>query len=430
MKKRAIALLLITVILCLFGFAYARSDSEYGFGVRHKIETDDGVFYITIEDVRVLYGDWSLIAKNKSKDTVFISVHAIVENESVKNLTSSEVAKCMDIIDEDGFSLEFYNVSGMEDGKYEVCPDIKAGAKKRGSYPYYATNGKFGFTLKISDGSEFRLKVRKYDRASVFVSLPAPSPAPTPNPMPILGPTSESSVASGSVKGSASEPAKQSANSAEDFSLHSGVRFRMSRDEVKKIEAERGFSVTESRKNYTRYNENGDIVEEQTNVLIISGTMAGIRNSRLYYYFDDSDRLFGAVYDFGEHTILSFEDIQQLVVSKYAERKAQKDYMTAEITDTYFNSRTDGIYAHKLIQIENNDNTIITIVHSLLYTNLKDYTKEVNIEFSGRHYLEYRITTIDEIEASIKAVNLKKQREEEKRKMEEEEQERQRYDDI
>lgn len=159
MKSRIAAVLLIFIlVICCCGIGIAESDSANGLGVRQEITTDYGTFYITIQDVSILESDyWRETAVYKSDDTVIIAIRGIVENESFvafddERVESWRIADHMEVLDQDGFTLEFLNISGAPDGKYQVCPDVKKGSKTRACYPYYANSDITSVTLKFSNG--------------------------------------------------------------------------------------------------------------------------------------------------------------------------------------------------------------------------------------------------------------------------------------
>lgn len=159
-KNRALTFfLLFTFLFCLFtANTYAENQSGDGLGVRHKIRTKNGTFYITIDEIVILEGDsWNKYAAERSKDTLFIGVHAVVENESysysAQNYIDSFAAvQYFETTDQDGFSLEFCSLS-ISDGQYEAHAKANKGSKKRALYPYYATKGIKEVSVHFDDGS-------------------------------------------------------------------------------------------------------------------------------------------------------------------------------------------------------------------------------------------------------------------------------------
>lgn len=228
------------------------------------------------------------------------------------------------------------------------------------------------------------------------------------------------------------EEKKEFGASAKEYSLHSGVLFGMTLDEVKKTESGKGFYVSEQKIPYTFYDKNGNYDYKDTNALMISGSMAGIPDSELYYFFDENNRLFAAVYQFGDHSYSSFNDIQSLINNKYSDRKADEEYTIASQLPIFAASKlTNGeIYDYKTMQIELEDYSRIGIAHALMYSKVSGYDKESCLLFGGKHWLEYRFSSVDEIEAVNGAIAKKEQLEQEEQQREEEERERQRNEDI
>lgn len=94
----------------------------------------------------------------------------------------------------------------------------------------------------------------------------------------------------------------------EDYSLHNGTKFGMTKDEVIQIEADAGFEL----KPYagTDY------------MLFGGGTIAGVPNSQIYYHFDGDGKLFQMRYSLNAGYHKSEEDynkINQMLVEKYGE---------------------------------------------------------------------------------------------------------------
>lgn len=166
-------------------------------------------------------------------------------------------------------------------------------------------------------------------------------------------------------------------SSAEDFTLHSGVVFGMTREEVKAKEKEKGFSPSETQLEYTFYEEDGGYYQMKTNALSIDGSMVGIANSHLYYYFDEDNKLFAAVYSFGtdeEYPVTTYNDIQALLENKYGEQKTQEKYKVASILDVFISNLFLGqVYTFDDIQIELDNGSIISIKHALLSQSIRIY---------------------------------------------------------
>lgn len=218
-----------------------------------------------------------------------------------------------------------------------------------------------------------------------------------------------------------------------DFPLHSGVTFGMTRNEVKKLEEENGFTVNETSLTYTYYDSDGSYLGKNTAGFYIDGSMAGISSSTLYYYFDENGKLFGMVYKFGDHDEESYKDIKSLINDKYSNSAASNSRNIANITDVFFSRTTNATISYDLHdsrQIELLDGSRIQIKHMIFYSNLPGFSKEMNIMYSGKHYLEYRYASAEELDATEIALGLKYQHEEEQQQKEEEERNNQRNNDI
>ena len=233
---------------------------------------------------------------------------------------------------------------------------------------------------------------------------------------------------------------------AEDFALHSGVTFGMTMDEVERIETEKGFTVTRSHSQFAFYTELGEYKAKSCDVLIISGSMAGIGGSTLTYYFDDNGLLVTSLYEFGEHNLSSYNQIQDLINNKYVNRETD-DYSCPLVSDILlmnnsiysnfqeFLNGSIGIdqeiyhcYTESFVPLDN-DNRVY-IVHMMCHPNVPGYDDELNQLFGGEHYLEYHYISTDELKTIQEAKDGKTKRETEEKERKEQEAERQRQDDI
>ena len=221
-------------------------------------------------------------------------------------------------------------------------------------------------------------------------------------------------------------------SSVDEFTLHSGVKFGMTRDEVIKIEEAKGFTTSDWPTVYLYYDDEGNYTGWKTYALLVMGSMAGMPDSQLYYYFDEDDKLFSAVYRFGEHDIKAYDEIKSLLDEKYSSMKADTDYIIASNIDYFYNEEVVDAKISRLssFQIELEDGSRISVKHILMYPGVLGYDEETSLLFGGHHYLEYRLSTIDELEAVNGAIERKQQLEEEVERLKEKEYERQRNEDI
>ena len=221
--------------------------------------------------------------------------------------------------------------------------------------------------------------------------------------------------------------------SVDDFSLHGGITFGMTREDVRKAESNNGFEANDKSLTYTYYDSDGKYRSAECDGLYVYGSMAGISGSKLYYYFDDEGKLFAAVYEFGNHDMNSFNDIDELVVKKYSSIKANDTRTMPSILDVYYSNITRASFGsdtYKSLQFELSDGSRIQIEHAIFYSDVPGYSKEMNIMFGGHHYLEYQFTSAEELDEISIALREKQKNEEEQRQKEEEERERQRNNDI
>lgn len=221
---------------------------------------------------------------------------------------------------------------------------------------------------------------------------------------------------------------------AEEFTLHSGTKFGMTRDEVKAIETSKGYTVENTSLKYSFYDTDGEYYFKETNALKIKGSMAGVENSNLYYYFNDNNELFAAVYKFGEfannNNVGEYFDIQNTLSQKYSENwqevSASEKY--PRIIDCFYNELVQNptVYSLDMYSIENPDNSQIHINHILCYPKLTGQSDNSCLRIVGEHYLEYRLLSAEELSANEEAMGRKAAAEEEERQA----QQRQKADDL
>lgn len=116
------------------------------------IETDYGDFTIAIQGASM--HDW-----NSSGKSDVISVRCDVENLSFKGEYLDHdwedwyIDDCgiMKVLDSDGYSLDFFGISGVSDGKYATAEAIDIGEKTRISMPYISDGNDVYVTVKIND---------------------------------------------------------------------------------------------------------------------------------------------------------------------------------------------------------------------------------------------------------------------------------------
>ncbi|MBQ6325370.1 MAG: hypothetical protein IJI26_04810 [Clostridia bacterium] len=131
--------------------------SSIELGVPFYIEKKDGLYLFTIENAHILNSErWKRAAiEHAGDDCIIISVQGIIENVSYDDwdgkIGYTTFINDISVIDQDGFTLESYNISGGDDGKYEVGAFIRIGEKARVSLPYYAYIDTETVTIKVPE---------------------------------------------------------------------------------------------------------------------------------------------------------------------------------------------------------------------------------------------------------------------------------------
>lgn len=207
------------------------------------------------------------------------------------------------------------------------------------------------------------------------------------------------------------------------FSIRNGITFGMTKGEIQNIETSDNKSVLEKELEYTYFDENGEYRRTTTSGLRITGSLAGIENSILDYYFKN-DELFAVTYYFGglpnPNGILNlntniqndYDVIQELLESKYSQIwiSVDKNDMYPRITDCIY---TDYGYAKfkeiDCYYIQLSDGSRIYINHVLFY---KPITGSMEYDLmTGVHFLEYRLVTCEEMNTNNKNIAEKAENE-------------------
>lgn len=220
-----------------------------------------------------------------------------------------------------------------------------------------------------------------------------------------------------------------------DFMIHNGVTFGMSKEEVKEFEQNNGFSPTE-RSLYYSFFEEGEYMGAKTSALVIEGSIAGIDDSRINYYFDDvSGELFGVLYTFKGGNVYAaggrenpeieneYRTLASQLEKKYSglwEDCNPKDY--PKIIDV---THGHGVFTYAMTpkRIRVNDQQWIYITHYLGLVYMDGFSIDTLLSGTGEHYLEYRLISNDDlidseaVEAERKEREAQEQREIEEEKM-------------
>lgn len=151
---------------------------------------------------------------------------------------------------------------------------------------------------------------------------------------------------------------------AEAFTLHSGVQFGMTMDEVIQNEKNAGFAkaIKEELHISKSYNcrADHDIIS-----IRISGQIAGVANSSITYHFRNDGRLDSAVYILGNKSDRKvYTNIRKSLINKYGEPDEEMSAVWHAFLDMDVYSETD-------YRIDNP--VFVTSVTPVLYENIKYY---------------------------------------------------------
>lgn len=161
----------ITCIISLFVICicpYMVQADQINFGDSIEISTEYGRYKLQIDNVHEVDWDWAVEDRKEMK---IVTVQCVVENLNHTGafeegaIANWEIGmKGILITDQDGFGLEFFNISGGDDGAYEVGAMTSVGSKKRVSLPYYApedctkitvtVDGKYMLEMSLDEKNE------------------------------------------------------------------------------------------------------------------------------------------------------------------------------------------------------------------------------------------------------------------------------------
>lgn len=149
MRKRIIILsAVLCVTLGLPTIAMAETSITYGDTI--LVDGEDGEFNVTIDEI-------SRAQDLDGNGMEVVAVQCVVENIDFDGIYDNSVCAYeigsgyVTLKDADGFSCEFYDVSGPAPvNGYEVAAKTKAGEKKRVALLYYVTPGNTEFSIVVS----------------------------------------------------------------------------------------------------------------------------------------------------------------------------------------------------------------------------------------------------------------------------------------
>lgn len=189
---------------------------------------------------------------------------------------------------------------------------------------------------------------------------------------------------------------------AEAFTLHSKVIFGMTPDEVASCEKEAGFTLSDQNIEYGT--PKAKLAKK------VEGTIAGIDNSEIHYYFDNDKKLYSATYWLGSQlssTKAEFETIDAALVKKYG---ASNDIYLPIVERIGFESndylslwglsRKKNVYPlYSSWLIQQDEDSYIAIVH---YFETGSIGYGLNTTF---HIIGYQYYSADEINNELNTIN-------------------------
>lgn len=197
-----------------------------------------------------------------------------------------------------------------------------------------------------------------------------------------------------------------SAFAEDEFSLHSGVKFGMTFEEVKALEKEAGFA-TES--------------HEEWNYLVAKGTIAGQKDSNVYYFFYDNKSLNWMEY--------SFEgDVFQIMESSLENKYGSTEYSSMsglflpkftvtghEFTDFSVGNTVYGNlvnettltcdYSQRIIPISDTEYVYIECKHTIILFDGHDIKNPYTVEQTNVHYVLLDAATVDKIYSDMEQLD-------------------------
>lgn len=118
-----------------------RNHSVLELGQPITISNKYGSYVFTVENAHMLNNDyWNHkleVNNRKNKDTVALSIQGEIENidchwlGDFNYIPNYQIQEDMVVKDQDGYSIEVYDASNGEDGRYEVGAETSPGEKKR-----------------------------------------------------------------------------------------------------------------------------------------------------------------------------------------------------------------------------------------------------------------------------------------------------------
>lgn len=121
----------------------SRDSNEFKIGEPVIIRNKYGSYYFTLVGAHTTETD-SYLKKDKGEDAVVVCVQAVCENIDCNTYSNNYISNYyiqsedIRVADQERFSLEILDYTGVDDGRYEVCAHTSAGEKRRISLTYFA----------------------------------------------------------------------------------------------------------------------------------------------------------------------------------------------------------------------------------------------------------------------------------------------------
>lgn len=152
--KRKMVIAIIAASMLMNVNVYAEDTLQYG--QEAEVQTDSGNYKITID--KIVETD-QFNNDNDDKTVKVICVDCIIENIDYKNYDSQLNAYNVgtgevSLLDDDGISAEFYDVSTTSKDGYEFSAEMNPGEKKRVALPFFVPKDTQNVTVKIDSKYE------------------------------------------------------------------------------------------------------------------------------------------------------------------------------------------------------------------------------------------------------------------------------------
>ena len=152
--KRKMVVAIIAASMLMNVNVYAEDTLQYG--QEAEVQTDSGDYKISID--KIVETD-QFDNDNDDKTVKVICVDCIIENIDYKNYDNQLNAYNVgtgevSLLDDDGISAEFYDVSTTSKDGYEFSAEMNPGEKKRVALPFFVPKDTQNVTVKIDSKYE------------------------------------------------------------------------------------------------------------------------------------------------------------------------------------------------------------------------------------------------------------------------------------